>query len=248
MTILLTASNIIPVAEHMFACPALNLEINDTSIISMIGPQSSSKSIWLKTLTGFNAMAQGELTILQHDIRKINRQQWLNLQKDISYVGEDSALLSALTLMENILLPALYHKMGEREDLINRAYSLLNQLGFDDREELNKLPAFVAPLLILYTRLVRALIVRPKILFMADVYSNISPGRIYNIKKFIKSHVDKTGMSVILTSSYLQHVIDDSNVFIFLSKNEAGVYSNRQDLLKSDASSVKAYLSENHIQ
>lgn len=129
MTILLTASNIIPVAEHMFACPALNLEINDTSIISMIGPQSSSKSIWLKTLTGFNAMAQGELTILQHDIRKINRQQWLNLQKDISYVGEDSALLSALTLMENILLPALYHKMGEREDLINRAYSLLNQLG-----------------------------------------------------------------------------------------------------------------------
>ncbi|RDH84063.1 MAG: hypothetical protein DIZ80_07985 [endosymbiont of Galathealinum brachiosum] len=243
MNELLTAKNIIPQAEHTFACAALNLQVSESSIISLVGPQSSSKTTWLNTLMGFNAMAQGDLTLLDHDVRQLSRTDWLDLQKDISYVGKDSALLSAYTLMENILLPALYHKIGGREELTAQVYNLFNELGFDDRGELNELPAFVTPLLIMYTKLARALIVKPKLLFIADVYAELSPGRMHNTRLFLNKYIKKTETSIILTTSHLEYIINDSSCFVFLSDKVTCVYRNKQELIESDVPCVKEYVS-----
>lgn len=243
MNELLTAKNIIPQAEHTFACSALSLKINKSSIVSLIGPQSSSKTTWLNTLMGFNAMVQGELTLLEHDVRQLSRTDWLILRKDISYIGKDSALLSAYTLMENILLPALYHKIGGREELTAQVYKLFNELGFDDRDELNQLPAFVTPLLTMYTKLARALIVKPKLLFIANVFADINPGRMHNISCFLKKYIKTTDTSIILTTSHLEYIIDDSSSFVFLSNKVSRVYNNKQELIESDVPCVKEYVS-----
>lgn len=247
MSILLKATNIVPDTEHLFATEPVSFEIDESSIAIIFGPQKSLTSMWLKTLTGINAIVQGDLSILNHDIRMISRDQWLNMRKDISYVGKDAALLTAYTLMENILLPALYHKMGSREELLKRAYALLDSLGFDDRAALNQLPAFVTPLQAYYTKIVRALIVRPKLIFIDDIYANLSHGRCFNLQQFLNKQLVTTGISVVMSSSDIKHVMEDASLLVFLSSQEIEVFSNQYELLSTGSCAIKAYLAESGL-
>jgi len=244
---LVKAIDVIPVTDSEVACPSLSLNLNESSIVSMIGPESSGKTLWLKTLIGLNAMAQGELALLQYDIRQLNRQDWLNLKKEVSYVGQDTALLSAYTLMENILLPALYHKLASRDELTRQAYLLLDEIGFNDKAALNKLPAFTSPLQNYFIKMVRALIVQPRLLFLDDLYAHLSLDRVLSLKQFLKHKVDKTGLSIVLTTSHVKQVIDESTVIVFLSPEVVGVYQSKQDLLEASDEPIKEYLSSNDI-
>ena len=245
--ILIKAINVIPQTDSVVIESSLSLNINESSMVDIIGPESSGKTLWLKALFGSNAMAQGELTLLRHNVRQINRQDWLYLKKDISYVGQDTALLSAYTLMENILLPALYHKLGSRDELTEQANTLLNEIGFDDKEALNKLPAFTTPLQNYFIKIVRALIVRPRLLFVDDLYAHISPDRALCLKKFLRHKMDETGLAIVVTTSYIKQIMDDSTEIVFLSPETVVVFESSEALLSANDESVKEYLSSNDI-
>ena len=209
--------------------------------------KSSGKTLWLKTLNGFNAMAQGELNLLNYNIRQLSREDWLNLQKEVSYVGQDTALLSAYTLMENILLPALYHKLGNRDELTKIAHSLLEETGFTDFHNLNQLPAFVKPLQNYYVKLVRALIVNPRLLFVDDLFSHLSTDKLIELKTFLICKVKETGLSIVLTTDQIAHVIDESTAIVFVSSDAVNVYESKENMLESVDVSFKEFLSRNGI-
>jgi phospholipid/cholesterol/gamma-HCH transport system ATP-binding protein len=241
--ILIKAENIIPLSESNAAYLPLSLNVTESSVISIIGPELSVKTQWLKTLNGLNAMARGELTLLDHNVRQLDRQTWLGLQKEISYVGQDTALLSAYTLMENIMLPALYHKLASRNEISLQVHALLDEIGFKDMEIFSQLPAYVSPLQNYYARIVRALIVKPKLLFLDDLYAYLSPDKALSLKKFLMHKVEKTGVSIVLTTSNIKQVIDDSTMIVFVSPDAIGSYTGKKNILSAGDSPVKKYLS-----
>lgn len=244
---LIKAVNVVPLSESEMGHPGLNLDVYESSIISLIGSESSGKTLWLKTLNGFNAMAQGELNLLNYNVRKLNREDWLNLQIEVSYVGQDTALLSAYTLMENILLPALYHKLGNRDELTQMAYSLLEEAGFTDFHNLNQLPAFVKPLQNYYVKLVRALIVSPRLLFLDDLFSHLSTDKLIELKAFLIRKVKESGLSIVLATDKITYVIDESTTIVFVSPDAVHVYESKGDMLESVDVSLKEFLSRNGI-
>ena len=89
--ILIKASNMIPLSDPEVSFPSLSVDVYESSVVSIIGAESSGKTMWLRTLNGLNAMAQGELSLLGFDVRQLSRQDWLALHKELSYVGQDAA-------------------------------------------------------------------------------------------------------------------------------------------------------------
>lgn len=244
---LISAENITPSSDLDAGYPPLTLNVSESSIISIISPDSATKILWLKTLKGINAIAKGELALLGENIREIDRPTWLALQKSISFVGQDAALLSAYTVQENIILPALYHKLAGREDLIKQSCSLLDEIGINDKSFLNQLPAYISPLQDYYTRIVRALIVKPKLLFLDNLYAHLSLSMALSLKRFLENKVEVTGLSIVLTSNNIKQVINESTTVVFVSANKTITYKNQQDMLKSGDASVIEYLSRYDI-
>jgi len=245
--ILIKAENISPASNSDAVYSPLSLNILKSSITSIIGPGSVEKILWLKTLNGLNAMAQGELTLLQKNVRQLDRQAWLGLQNKISFIGQDTALLSAYTLMENIMLPALYHKLADRDEISRQADVLLDEIGFEGKEMLKQLPAYASQLQNYYVKVVRALIVKPQLLFLDDLYTHLSLDKVLNLKQFLRHKVDSMGLSIVLTTRNIKQIIDESTNIIFVSPDTTALYENRQDLLKSDNASIKEYLSRYEI-
>lgn len=245
--LLIKAVNISPQSRSGTIYPALNLELKSSSIVSIVGPESSGKTLWIKTLNGFNALAQGELSLLQYDVRQLSRIDWLNLQKSLSYVSQDMALLSAYSLMDNILLPALYHKLGSRETLTQRANTLLDEIGFDDKDALAALPAFSTPVQHYYIKIVRALIVCPKLLLLDDLYLYVSRSKMPAMHKFLKSRIKDDGVSLVIATNELDQLLDDNCPVIFISLQTVLVFDTKQKLILSDDETVQRYLLDNQL-
>lgn len=241
------ARNIMPESDFKVINSQLSLDLAEGAVANIIGPEASGKSIWLKTLNGFNPLVQGELNLLQYDVRQLNREDWLNLQKQISYIGSDTVLLSAFTLKENILLPGLYHKLDSQQALTRLAYQLLSDLGFEDQNVLDELPAFATPLQNYYVKLARALIVKPRLLLMDDMAFYANPSRVYKIKQTLSKVIDNAGMSLVTITADEKQVFDESSKIIFTSPNYTAVFDNRQQFILSSETSVKEYLSRNSV-
>ena len=244
---LIKAVGLSPVVSAEFFYPPLDLNVKSATMTSLIGPGSYGKTSWLKTLNGLNVMDRGELSLLQYDVRRLTRKDWLNLRKDVSYVGQDTALLSAYTLLENILLPALYHKQASRDELTGQAYRLLEEIGFKDLDALNRLPAFTTDLQNYYVKLVRGLIVKPRLLFLDDLYAHISLEEVSSLHRFIQQKIVDTGLSVVLTTARVKQVVDESSSIVFVSPEKVRVYEGRQALLESGDQLIEKYLFKNDV-
>ena len=149
--------------------------------------------------------------------------------------------------MENMLLPGLYHKLGRRDQLIKQVYALLEEIGFDDMDALNQLPAFVTPLKNYYARMVRALIVRPKLLFVDDLYAHLSSDKTTGLGRFLMQKVEQTGLALVLTTDQIKQPVNESAQIVFISSDMIHIFENRNDFLSSNDDSVKQYLFSNGI-
>ena len=244
---LIIAKNISPMDEVSEKYPTLDLQLGESSMLSFLGLDQADRTLWFKTLNGLHPIAQGELNFMQHDVRHLSREDWLHLKKDIAYLAQDTVLLSAYTLLENILLPGLYHKVASRKQLVKRAYELLEEIGFDEFDCVNKLPAYATALQNYYAKIVRTLIVQPKLLFLDDPYAYISVDRANDLKTFFKNKVKNMGLSVVLAARHVNQVLDESSNIVFISQQKVCVFNCKSEFLISNNELVKQYLIKNEV-
>jgi len=209
--ILIQARGVKPYIEGNESFPSINLNILPSTIISIIGPVSGGKNIWLKTLSGMLELETGELILLGHNMSDMQRDDWLSLRKDIAYVGQDTSLLSVLSVMENVLLPASYHKLAGRNELIKQARSMLFEIGFNDEQAFNQLPAYVNLTQRYYAMLVRAFMLNPKVVFIDDMFSQLGATASGNINKFLQKRKKY--------KKCCQNITKSSNFFCFKKSN-----------------------------
>ncbi len=245
--ILIQAKGVRPYIEGGQSFPAIDLNIFSSSIISIIGPVSAGKNTWLKTLAGMLELEMGELILLGHNMADMKRDDWLSIRKDIAYVGVDTSLLSVLSVMENILLPASYHKLAGRSELIERASIMLLEIGFNDDSAFSQLPAYINLTQRYYAMLVRAFMLNPKVIFIDDMFSQLGATASENINHFLQKRIEENGLAVIQNTRDMRHAIKSSTEILFVSPSNMLVFKDRGDLFGSVEADVADYLSRYHI-
>jgi len=245
--ILIQAKGVRPYVEGEQSFPAISINILTSTIISVIGPVSAGKNTWLKTLAGMLELEEGELILLGHNMNDMQRDDWLSTRKDIAYVGENTSLLSVLSIMENILLPASYHKLARRSELIERARDMLFEVGFDDEDAFNQLPAYVSLTQRYYAMLVRAFILNPKVIFIDDMFSKLGASASSNINRFLQKRIESDGLAVVQNTSDIRHAIKLATDILFVSPSNMLMFKDKNDLFGSAESDVAEYLKRYHI-
>lgn len=242
--ILINARDITPLNTDIPSASAVTLQIHANTIYGFIGPDASQVSAWLQTIAAIEPPATGDIQFMGQKTTDLDRTGWQALRNNIAYLNADSALLSVLSTQENILLPALYHKLATRDHLTVQMARLLDQIGFSDMMNLAKLPAYIDELSYTQAMLVRVVLANPRIIVIDNTLRHHDDRNSRNMLVFIKSYLATAQASLLLHDDNADFVIRNANKIVFVDKECVMQFNSRSELQASDDQRVIQYLQE----
>jgi putative ABC transport system ATP-binding protein len=110
----------------------LELEVSRGEFVTVLGTSGSGKSTLLGILGGLDLDYEGKVAVLGQDLDQLGDDTLAALRGErIGFVFQAFHLLPHLTVVDNVLAPALFARGGA--DLRPRAEALLERLGLADR-------------------------------------------------------------------------------------------------------------------
>ncbi|MFQ1050651.1 MacB family efflux pump subunit [Avibacterium paragallinarum] len=113
----------------------INLNIQKGDFIAIIGQSGSGKSTLMNIIGCLDTATSGSYQIAGQEVSQLGRDALSDLrQKKFGFIFQRYNLLSTLSAVENVALPAIYEGIDQPTRLA-RAKSLLEKLGLGDRLE-----------------------------------------------------------------------------------------------------------------
>jgi putative ABC transport system ATP-binding protein/lipoprotein-releasing system ATP-binding protein len=148
----------------------VNLEIQNGEFVSLVGRSGSGKSTLLYLISTLDRTFKGNILYDNKSIVEMNADEIHHLRNtDIGFVFQFHYLLSELSALENVLLPA--RKAGLLKEKEEFAYELLKDVGLEGKEL--RLPANLSGGEQQRVAIARALIMKPKYVFADEPTGNL---------------------------------------------------------------------------
>lgn len=148
----------------------INLDINDGDFISLMGRSGSGKSTLLYLLSTLDRNFEGSVKYDGLDIKRMGVSEIHKVRNaEIGFVFQFHYLISELTALENVLLPA--RKANEVEKRTAFALDLLKQVGLEDKKD--RLTPNLSGGEQQRVAIARALLMRPKYVFADEPTGNL---------------------------------------------------------------------------
>ena len=173
----------------------LNLTISKNSITSIIGPSGCGKSTLLNILGLLDSNFQGNYFFESKSIKEINSKNLSNIRnKKIGFVHQFFHLIPELTVLENVILPALVQS-NNISDINNDAYKLLEIFEIIDKKNMkpNKLSGGEQQ----RVAIARSLINKPNLILADEMTGNLDEKTSDEIINFFLKFVANHNISLI---------------------------------------------------
>jgi putative ABC transport system ATP-binding protein len=121
------------VGEPLRVLNGVNLKIEESEFIAIMGPSGSGKSTLLNMLGALDKPTSGKVYVRGVDISTLNDNQLADLRnREIGFIFQFFNLISRMDALGNVMLPMAIAGVprGER---IERAGKILGMVGLDDR-------------------------------------------------------------------------------------------------------------------
>jgi putative ABC transport system ATP-binding protein len=118
---------------EVVALDHVDLDIESSDFLALMGPSGSGKSTLLNLLAGIDRCTEGEVDVLGTDLAKLSESQlaaWRN--NHIGYIFQTFNLVPVLSAFENVELPLLLTKLSKAERRRN-VETALELVGLSDR-------------------------------------------------------------------------------------------------------------------
>lgn len=174
------------------AVRGISFEVEYGEVFGFLGPNGAGKSTTIKVLTGQLRPTSGSAQVVGFDVVE-ERQQ---MKPQIGVVFEYQNLYERLSARDNLKFSARLYGVPKR-----RVDETLDQVGLLDRAK-DKIKTYSNGM---KQRLLiaRALLHRPKVLFLDEPTRGLDPGVARGIRNIVEQLVDQ-GVTVFLTTHYME--------------------------------------------
>jgi putative ABC transport system ATP-binding protein len=118
------------------ALDGVTLSVEEGEFVAILGPSGSGKSTLLGIVGGLDREYEGKVELFGRDLAKLKDRELAELRgKRVGFVFQAFHLLGHLTVMENVLAPALFDRESTPDASAKRAREVLGRLGIADRGE-----------------------------------------------------------------------------------------------------------------
>ena len=110
----------------------VNFSFEDGEMVAIMGPSGSGKSTLLYTVSGMDELTAGQVKFNGQDISALKSKDLADLRLDkMGFIFQQMYMLKNLTVLDNIVLPALQSKENtmSKKEKVDYAKELMRKLG-----------------------------------------------------------------------------------------------------------------------
>jgi putative ABC transport system ATP-binding protein len=176
----------------------VNLTIQQSEMIAIVGPSGSGKSTLLGLLGGLDTPTSGRVEIGELDITNMRENQLADVRSArIGFVFQSYNLIPTLTAQENVALPAQFARQRKSKPM-SRARELLETLGLGDR--LHHRPAKLSGGEQQRVAIARALVNQPAVILADEPTGNLDRASGEQVLEALQRMRDQTGTTLVLVT------------------------------------------------
>jgi phospholipid/cholesterol/gamma-HCH transport system ATP-binding protein len=212
----------------------VNIDIDKGSFTVVTGISGAGKSTLLKLMSGILTPESGEVLILNKDFEHLEDEELKNIKKRIGFMFEDAALLSNLSIVENLKLGLEFHhcyiSKQEMQRMIESYLSEVNLLV-----SINERPAQLSIGEQKLVSFVRAMLLEPEILFLDDPLSSIDASYSGKIIRMALEYHRKKRCTLIIATNFDSGLLRICDKIIMIENKKIRLHDTRENVLKMKA-------------
>ncbi|API92980.1 MULTISPECIES: ABC transporter ATP-binding protein [unclassified Virgibacillus] len=194
--------------QHV-ALKDVRFHVEEGEIFGLLGPSGSGKTTTIKILTGELGQTAGRVKVLGMNSKQMGT---ADFKSKIGILSDNSSLYERLTIYDNLkLFCKLYHAPLKQIDAILREVNL-----YDERKKtVSKLSKGMKQRVLL----AKALIHKPKLVFLDEPTSALDPGNMAHIHRGLRK-LNEAGTTIFLTTHNMEEANSLCHRVAFLHEGE----------------------------
>lgn len=184
--------------ETFVALKSVSVTIDLGEFTAILGPSGCGKSTLMHIIGLLDRPTSGKVVIADKDASHLDDDSLSRLRNEfIGFVFQQFNLINKLTVLENVLLPTIYHSRSLDFDPRRRAMELLTRFGIDSKA--NSYPNKISGGQQQRVAIARALIMNPKLILADEPTGNLDTKTGATIMELLKNlnKEDKTTIVIV---------------------------------------------------
>ncbi|MBK6674490.1 MAG: ABC transporter ATP-binding protein [Proteobacteria bacterium] len=182
----------------------LDLAVRRGSITAVMGPSGTGKTTLLRLLTGQVFPTAGSVQVFGQDVGSLSKRELFALRKRMGMLFQNGALLTDLTVFENVAFPVREHARLPEAVLRRLVLMKLEAVGLRGAERL--MPQELSGGMARRVALARAIVMDPEVLIYDEPFVGLDPVSMGIIVRLIRRLNDALGITSIVVSHDVQEV------------------------------------------
>lgn len=180
-----------------YALKGVDLNVNAGEFVAIMGRSGSGKSTLLRILGLLDIPTRGNIFIESKNVLQLSEGEKAKFRlAKLGYVFQEYLLLSEMTILENVYVPAL--GLGKKISYRKRAVELLDVVGLAKR--LNHYPNEISGGEQQRVSVARAVINQPRILFADEPTASLDATSARNVLELFKKLNTELGQTIVMVT------------------------------------------------
>lgn len=190
----------------------INYEIDQNEKIVIIGPSGSGKSTFLRCLNLLETPTKGEIWF-EGKLVNDKKTDINEIRKHMGMVFQHFNLFNNKTIIENITLAPVYHKIMTKEEANENALKLLARVGLSDKAD--EYPSSLSGGQKQRAAIVRSLAMNPKVMLFDEPTSALDPEMVGEVLQVMRDLADE-GMTMVVVTHEMGFAREVASKVVFM--------------------------------
>lgn len=208
----------------------------------VLGPMHSGKSTLLRLVLGLDRAVSGTVTIdgMTFDAAHADEDRLRLARRRVGVVFDSSALVSRLTLLENVTLPLAEHSAVDADRARETAVALLHDVGV--MRDLDRTPDEMTRLDRRRAALARALVLEPAVLLIDEPGHGLDPHAASELDDTLRALHERYGCGILICSQEVRYAFHWPAAVSVLANGRIVEQGSLDELLNSRHEAVRRFV------
>jgi phospholipid/cholesterol/gamma-HCH transport system ATP-binding protein len=218
----------------------LSVDIPRGKVTTILGPSGTGKTTLLKMIGGQLKPDKGFIKVDGLDVGSLSRRQLYDLRKRMGMLFQSGALLTDLSVYENVAYPLREHTNLPESLISHLVLMRLHAVGLRGAKDLS--PAELSGGMARRAALARALVFDPMMIMYDEPFTGQDPISMGVLLELIRTVNTALGLTSLMVSHDLQEAISISDYLVVISEGVVVEAGSPEQLKSSESAWIQQFL------
>jgi phospholipid/cholesterol/gamma-HCH transport system ATP-binding protein len=218
----------------------IDMDIPRTGMTAIMGPSGTGKTTLLKLIGGQLQPDAGSIEVDGYNVHSLKTKDLYALRKRMGMLFQSGALLTDLSVFENVAYPIREHTRVSESMLRQLVLMKLNAVGLRGAAEL--MPSELSGGMARRVAMARAIALDPMMIMYDEPFTGQDPISKGVLVKLIKTLNDALNLCSIVVSHDVDETMSIADYIYILSSGTVVEHGSPDDMLKSDSEWTKQFV------